>query len=711
MKKNFLRFIVAAILMVTTGTVASAADVIAPTLRNKNISIDELGANYVKISWDNAVDNETAVQNITYSVFYRQMSLGDPEKWTQAYIKQKSTCCTITGQRDKLIEIKVVAYDAAGNSATYNMASARVPGNSEEPIPDQPAQVTDPEISVATSYYNNSCKASITWNPAELSKTAAYTSYNVVVMSKDGNDSFTETLEFGKNGCIIEGLKPGTTYVVQLIGMDNHYVFYHYKPTPYQDYLWSADFTTPSTQSAVGADPVIPNRVVNLVYATDKRMHLNWKPAATFNSDPSKLRYRVDVRKKGASEWTTMRDYNKETKCELIFADNEANTDFEIRVTAQDDYLNTKDYVILNAKTKSKQGDYPQWPNGLDDFKVTYDNVMAEVSWNPAVSPVTPADQLRYAIRVLRINKDGSKSPEEVFWVSHGDRHFTYPYHLVSGCKYTFRLYVLEDPKYVDWENWDGYGYFWAQQVIEPKTYDMPVRIEYITRVCAHLYWDPLPGVPAADAGKVQYQVYGKRSTDNTWTKYDLPTSETNSHVYLFAFTPNGVNWAGTNFDLMVKAIYNGKETTLGAATGKTWLNDTTDPKWPSDPLQIVNCTNTSATVGWNYATDNCDHPVDIHYWLRLYVNGNRIFSKTVKYGAGFGPMPDNVPLRYTFTDLTPNTTYEFDVVAEDQSGNQSTSPRKSFSTFSEAPTDVNGDGTTNISDVTTLINKILNKK
>lgn len=708
MKKNFLRFIVAAILMVTTGTVASAADVIAPTLRNKNISIDELGANYVKISWDNAVDNETAVQNITYSVFYRQMSLGEPEKWTQAYIKQKSTCCTITGQREKLIEIKVVAYDAAGNSATYNMASARVPGNSEEPIPDQPAQVTDPEISVATSYYNNSCKASITWNPAELSKTAAYTNYNVVVMSKDGNDSFTETLEFGKNGCIIEGLKPGTTYVVQLIGMDNHYVFYHYKPTPYQDYLWSADFTTPSTQSAVGADPVIPNRVVNLVYATDKRMHLDWKPAATFKSDPSKLRYRVDVRKKGTSEWTTMRDYNKETKCELIFADNQANTDFEIRVTAQDDYLNTKDYVILNAKTKSKQSDVPRFTAPLE---VKLDNVMAEVSWKPAVSTRTPSDQLGYSMHVWRINKDGSESDVEIYHLPYGSLHFTYPYHLASNCKYRFRLFVFEDAKYIDTYEWDGWEFM--QTTIETKTYDMPVRIEYITRVCAHLFWDPLPGVPAADAGKVQYQVYGKRSTDNTWTKYLTPTSETSSHVYLYTFTPNGVDWSNTNFDLMVKAIYNGKETTLGMATGKTVASDSSRPTWQSDPLQIVNCTNTSATVGWKFATDNVDHPLDLTYWVVLYANGKKVFSDKVSSGAGFGPIHNEVPsrYRYTFKDLTPNTTYEFEVIARDQSVWDSTSPRKSFSTFSEAPTDVNGDGATNISDVTTLINKILNKK
>ena len=112
-------------------TVTAAPDTQAPTVANKTITVSNLTASNVKLSWNAASDNVTEASKLKYKVYY-----GEGGDMTDIYVCENNadgnsgyltgaTSYTYSGSLNSTMSFNVVVEDEAGNKTAYTHKNVR----------------------------------------------------------------------------------------------------------------------------------------------------------------------------------------------------------------------------------------------------------------------------------------------------------------------------------------------------------------------------------------------------------------------------------------------------------------------------------------------------------------------------------------------------------------------------------------------------------
>jgi predicted esterase len=154
----------------------------------------------------------------------------------------------------------------------------------------------------------------------------------------------------------------------------------------------------------------------------------------------------------------------------------------------------------------------------------------------------------------------------------------------------------------------------------------------------------------------VEYEVFRGTNVSGPFTMVSRISTTVFSDVNLIP---------GTNYFYKVRTVDNNGTSPYTNAANATTLTDSEAPSQPTG-LALASSTFTNASLTWNTSTDN------------IKVTGYEVWGNGTLLGT-------STVTGYMATNLTPNTLYNFFVIAYDASGNKST-PSTSISTTTSTP-------------------------
>ena len=389
--------------------------------------------------------------------------------------------------------------------------------------------------------------------------------------------------------------------------------------------------------------PIVNNPNLAVKDRSAKSITIQWIPATDNDTKPDEILYKVlrngivEREEKGISSHT--------------FTGLEPNTEYTFCVKAYDAAGNELEYLETSEMTLDDQAPTVSIPNLTVTDRKT-DSI--SIQWNAASDNDTAGSQIRYEVYL-----NGSLKHH-----ANGITSYTFT-RLTPNTQYTFSVKALDES-----------GNVLPYSTVSAKTLDdkaptvssKTITISDVTRDSFKISWNAASDNDTK-ANQIRYEVY-------------LNGSLKHNANGIMSYTFTGLT-PFTQYNAIVKAFDEAGNSLqyLDAST------KTLDDKAPtvSNAKITADCKINSIAITWNAASDNDTAANQIRY--EVYLNGE------LKQNA-------KGITSYTFTGLTPNTSYSFYVKAFDTAENPLLYPTVSTKTLdNQRPTA--GNRAITISDVT----------
>ena len=588
---------------------AETKDNIPPTVKNKAISAEGT-ADCINLKWTPATDNVTPDSKILYKVY--QDNAG---AWKLVEQKHGITSVKVSGLASGTrYTFKVIAYDEAGNSLNYDPVSQftkDVEGPRVANMSVRASEISQNSFKLSWDAATDNVSASNNILYKVYLKEASTTAWSIVTQGK-GITSYNPT-----------GLKAKTTYsfYVQALDESNNPVNY-------------------STNSATTTDSSAPTLKSSTVRASvsQNSITLSWDPATDNVTASNKIRYIVYYRSASSSSFSVAKDSYGYTSHQITGL--KAKTTYYFYVKAMDESGNVVNYSTNSATTTDSSA--PTLKSSAVRASVSQNSIT--LSWDPATDNVTASNKIRYIVYY----RPASSSSFSVSKDSYG-----YTSHQITGlkAKTTYYFYV----RAID-ESGNGINYA-TNSATTPDTSAPTLKSSTVRASVSQnsitLSWDPATDNVSA-SNKIRYIVYYRPASSSSFSVSKDSYGYTSHQI-------TGLK-AKTTYYFYVRAI-DESGNGINYATNSATTTDTTAPTVNNKALRSTIITDTSITVAWDAATDNITSSNNIRYKVYFKEGSASINDwRVVKDEAGL--------LSYKATGLKPSTSYDFYVIAYDQSNN-----------------------------------------
>ena len=683
----------------------------------------------IYVAWDPAKDNLTSSEKIRYCVYLKE----DNDSGSVILVKQGLNILshTFTGLKDKTdYLVHVIASDEAGNFVRYPAQNSSFKVRTG--IMDKEAPAVS-ETSFTVGEVTTSTIA-ISWEKATDNLTEAEKILYKVYIQEDGSKEEPILAAQGTNllSHTFTGLKKDTNYLVHVLAFDEAGNCLRY-PAPNSTHKIKTDITDDHTA------PTVKSRAILVTGTTLNSISIKWEPATDNVTKQNQILYQV---------WFTMVNVNSDLwhKVEekgissYTFNNLKESTEYAICVKAFDEAGNSLHYpedgecIITSTDTPDTAAPTVSSPNlTVSDRKTN----SISIKWLAASDNVTAAGRIRYEVYL-----DGAKKYEDKGITSYTftgltpNTQYTFfvkafdeagnvlPYSTVAAKtiddkaptvgnsiitvtdrkvnsisirwnaasdndtttnQIRYEVYLNGVKKYGE-KNLTSYTFTgltpYTQYKVLVKAFDEAGNALSYTEVTTRTLDNKAPTVGSSVITVTDRKVNSISIRWNAASDNDTTTGQIRYEVYL-----NGVKKYGeknitsytftgltpnTQYTFFVKA-FDEAGNDLPYSTGSAKTLDNKAPTVGSSIITVTDRQVNSISIRWDAASDNDTAANQIRY--EVYLNGSLKYNK------------ENIK-SYTFTGLSPNTSYSFSVKAYDTAGNVLTYSSSSAKTKdNQAPT------------------------
>ena len=590
---------------------ADTKDTEAPTVSNPAIRATST-ADSVTLEWVPASDNFTDSKKIRYVI----IQLGSDGKSASEKIVKDGlgiTSCTIAKLSPATrYTFKVEAYDEAGNCSPYSSITAETKDNIPPTVKNK-----------AISAEGTADCINLKWTPATDNVTPDSKILYKVYQDNAGAWKLVEQ-KHGITSVKVSGLASGTRYTFKVIAYDEAGNSLNYDPV------------SQFTKDVEG--PRVANMSVRASEISQNSFKLSWDAATDNVSASNNILYKVYLKEASTTAWSIV------TQGKGITSYNptglKAKTTYSFYVQALDESNNPVNYSTNSATTTDSSA--PTLKSSTVRASVSQNSIT--LSWDPATDNVTASNKIRYIVYY----RSASSSSFSVAKDSYG-----YTSHQITGlkAKTTYYFYVKamdESGNVVNYSTNSATTTDSSAPTLKSSAVRASVSQNSIT-----LSWDPATDNVSA-SNKIRYIVYYRPASSSSFSVSKDSYGYTSHQI-------TGLK-AKTTYYFYVRAI-DESGNGINYATNSATTTDTTAPTVNNKALRSTIITDTSITVAWDAATDNITSSNNIRYKVYFKEGSASINDwRVVKDEAGL--------LSYKATGLKPSTSYDFYVIAYDQSNN-----------------------------------------
>ena len=713
----------------------SQVDVTVPTVSNAIISLvtnalssPSSVAPTLKISWNQATDNQTAQSNIKYSIY---LASGNPSMSTVQAIEGLSDVrrWIVMGSDGSEFQfpdstvaintqysINVVAEDSLGNKTAYSKITFTTPGDIYPPVVAN---------SALTAVNRTSSSIKVMWNQATDVHSPSSVQYDLYYSTSNNIASVSNVLANGilvvsgtysglgvaaTNGYTITGLTDGTPYYVNVIARDG---------------VGNRTAYTSLTTSTLNENipPVVVPLSLSIGSVTDTTIALSWA-LATDNKTPSNL-LEYAVYRSTSQMLQTAASIEAGTKI-LDWTANTGsynatglsrNTRYFFGVVVRDQVGNKSVYAPVNALTLNDTS-APVVP-GVGNIEIpyvgyNYVNLRAIV----AVDNVTPIQSVIYRVYRSPISNISTVSQMVANGVYVGNASVT-PY-----LNPTTNQLVYDSSRPVEFRDSNlpgNTGFYYNIMAVDAagnRSAYAPVFAKTSSQWVA-----PVVG----SSGKINVVVAGSGSLNLSWSPASDESQASQSLEYAVYYATRQTNWflknefpAMNNPDSIETYVQQGLITQASAYTqgmtsftisnllptteytvnvvvrdataahvaynaARVWtFNDMSAPTPGSSGNITASYVNDSGfVVSWAKAFDDYSAQNRLRYEVRVSTQNNIGTVDTFKNGIIVAPFTADINTA-TVTGLQPGTQYYANVMVMDVAGNKAVYQTRTVSTAAD---------------------------
>jgi len=696
-----------------------------------NIEITHVGYNYINLNATVAVDNVTPIQNVIYRV-YRSSSnnistvaqmisngtyVGNAVvvPWINPYTYELIYNSTRYVQfRDSNLPgntgfyYNIMAVDAAGNRSGYASVFAKTSSQWVAPVVGNSGKIN---VVVAGSGSLN-----LSWSPASDESQAAssleYAVYyatrktnaflknefpamnnadNIEVHVQQGLVTQASPYTQGMTSFTITNLLPATEYMVNVVVRDATAAHTTYNAAR----VWTFNDTSAPTPGVSGA--------LTTSYVNESSFVLGWNKASDDYSAQNRLRYEVrvstqnnintvDTFKNGIIAMPFTSDVNTATVAGLM-----PNTTYYANVMVMDVAGNKAVYQTTTVATSADVSG-PLLPSNSSLTFSQIEKQQLRVSWVKATDKSTPQDEIQYAVymsqlltAVASVNQMESASVLVQDYLA--DVSYAIITDLEPGTQYFFN--VVAKDEFGNKTAYTAGAVYTAADVTPPVPgANGAILTTGITQTSVSLSWSP-----ASDDVDVnsdfEYRLYRSLS-NNITTVAQAKTNGTFCALFVngeTSYTVTGLNPSSTYYFNLIVEDRSMNEAAY-APTYATTIIDTTVPSpGNSGILSASMVTADSCVLNWTKGSDNITSEGSLQYAVYMsYSNDMEDLPTTLSNGTQVKSFTKDISV-VTIANLSPLTTYYFNVVLRDSFGNMSAYNAVSMTTLADTTGPTPGGG------------------
>ena len=585
----------------------------APIIKNKDLRLVASGDNYLSVEWDKATDNVTKEKDIRYSAMFNNAD-DRHDSWHGTMLVGKTSHTFKDLKPGTKYNIRIEARDQAGNISPYTILQADTK-DTEAPT------VSNPAIR-ATSTADS---VTLEWVPASDNFTdSKKIRYVVIQLGSDGKSASEKIVKdgLGITSCTIAKLSPATRYT--------------FKVEAYDEAGNCSPYSSITAETKDNIPPTVKNKAISAEGTADC-INLKWTPATDNVTPDSKILYKVYQDNAGA--WKLVEQKHGITSVKV--SGLASGTRYTFKVIAYDEAGNSLNYDPVSQFTKDVEG--PRVANMSVRASEISQNSF-KLSWDAATDNVSASNNILYKVYL----KEASTTAWSI--VTQGKGITSYK---ATGLKakttYSFYVQALDESN-----NPVNYSTNSATTTDSsaPTLKSSAVRAS-VSQNSITLSWDPATDNVTA-SNKIRYIVYYRPASSSSFSVSKDSYGYTSHQI-------TGLK-AKTTYYFYVRAI-DESGNGINYATNSATTTDTTAPTVNNKALRSTIITDTSITVAWDAATDNITSSNNIRYKVYFKEGSASINDwRVVKDEAGL--------LSYKATGLKPSTSYDFYVIAYDQSNN-----------------------------------------
>ena len=410
--------------------------------------------------------------------------------------------------------------------------------------------------------------------------------------------------------------------------------------------------------------PTVPTGLAADGEATVSTIPIKWTKST---DDVGVDSYNVNVKDTATAGSTYSKTFSTPASDNPTFTINdslEAGTEYDITVNAKDAAGNTSaDSSSITLSTASAADLPPGDITTLEQKEGTLSSDSLTLQWNPVTDP-DAGDHVHYKIK---------KDTDATIEVTSGNTEYKFD-NLTSSTSYNIKVWAEDDSGLSGGSkeaSFETEGVNTPPPDIEEGTFVQKSGSESSTSLT--LQWDAVTDPDAGDT--VSYVIKIDNGPDAGVEKTTTSTEYTFSQLT-----------ASTNYNVEVWAVDSSGASSLNHTTKTFTTEEDTGNTPPTDvdsSLRPDTITSDSIKLKWNQSTDADGD--DVNYKATIKGSGD---VKDIEH-----PADAFSPVEYTFTNLTDNTSYDFEVWAVDSRGLPSVNKTElsNIKTKQSPPTDLTG--------------------
>jgi len=684
----------------------TASDVYSPlVISSKTITVTASTMTSISVSWEKAIDNISLPSGLQYEVRYSTLAnVSTVEDFeangtiAMAYTADVSSYTITNLYPGRQYHINVAVKDAAGNKTLYTTRNTGAQADTTAPVPGGSGALSFSNVGVSSVTVNWQ-KATDNYSTGDLISYAVYysTSNNIGTAANaaaNGTRALNFTADISSH--TINDLVPDTTYYFNVVAQD--------------EFAVKAAYVSSSTSTQ--ADTSAPSPGVLSVSALNlTQISVSWTAATDNYSTSLNISYAVyystsdniSTVADAETNGTLIRDYANTPRTYQLTG-LVPDTTYYFNVVAKDEYGNKVAYSAISQKTIADTSAPVPGNSGIISA-VAVSETEIEVSWTAATDNYSTGSNVTYAVYRSTSNN--------ISTVANAETNGT----LIMGYTANTTTYSATGLSY------NTQYYF---NVIVKDQYGNKAVYTSASESTLGDSGSPVPG----NSGTIAATPMSERRIDLSWTaatdnlvaasalEYAVYLSSSNNISTVANMESNGTKvmdfTADTTykmvgsltkdtqyyFNVMVRDVAGNKA--AYSMTNATTQADTTVPVLGSPTsIAVTNLADISLTLSWNRSSDNYDISTALVYKVyrstsNVLTSINQTETNGTLIGTGINIETFNV------TGLTPATTYYFNVIVSDSSGNKSlySSVNATTATDAQAPTP-GGSGNVSTSGIT----------
>lgn len=674
---------------------STSADITGPVPGNSGIlSTVAASETQIDISWTAAVDNYSNSSNVLYAVYVSTTNNISTVANAEANgtkimdYAANTTSYSATGLNfNTQYYFNVVVKDEYNNKSIYSSSSETTYGDSSAPTAGGSGVLSVSVLSERTVSLSWVAASDNLASSSSLEYAVYYSTSNNISTVSDAEANGTKSMDYTANTIshIVGSLTEETTYYFNVIVKDTAG-----NKTAYS--AASATTNADTTNPAVGT----PN-TISVTNLADVSLTLNWTKATDNYDNQSALVYKIYR----ASSNVLTSVNQTESNGTLIGTGININsfnvtgltpsTSYYFNVIVIDSSNNKSLYSSINSTTLTDaQAPTPGNSGAISLSGVTVSSI--NVSWTVASDNITSAQNLQYAVYRSSSNNistvvDAEANGVQVMPYSSNVNSCTSS-GLIAATTYYFNVIVKDATG-----NKAAYN---STNTITQADTSPPVpgssgaiSVSYITKSSMVLTWTKAVDNYTAQSN-LRYEV--RRSTSNnigtvsTFKNGTIVKAFTNdiSTTSVDGLMPNTTYY----FNVMVMDTF-GNRAVYSMANADTQADASGPTPGNSGTISFSGTTLQETVVSWSRASDEGTYFEDLEYALYYSTSAN-ISSVGGMETNGTLIMDYEVDtVSFPMTDLTPGTTYYFNVIVKDELGNKSAYTMSNVTTVADttAPT------------------------